>query len=169
MIGGILIFWIAIKLFLSEGVAQDTGSVTTSIWQALWVILVADVTMSLDNVLAVAAASHGNFFLLVFGLALSIPIVVFSSGLLSMLMDRYPLILYLGAAILGRVSAEMIFADPLVERWLSPSNYVKYSMEALFALAVILLGKIWLWYRYNQALKPSLDKNDATSGRRSGE
>jgi YjbE family integral membrane protein len=169
LIGGILIFWIAIKLFLNEGVVQDTGSASTSIWQALWVILVADVTMSLDNVLAVAGASQGNFFLLVFGLTLSIPIVVFSSGLLSMLMDRYPLILYFGAAILGRVSAEMIFSDPLVEGWLSLTIHVKYAMEAVFALAVIGIGKLWLWYTFNRALQHLPQKGGANFSSQSKE
>ena len=72
----------------------------------MWLILVADITMSLDNVLAVAGASKGNFALLVFGLALSIPLVVFTSNLLSKLMDRYPVIIYVGSAILGKVGGD---------------------------------------------------------------
>src|SRR5512137_3005989 len=91
LLGGLLIGWIAIKLFV-----------------------VADITMALDNMLAVGGASHGDIFLLLFGLALSIPFVVFTSGLLSLLMDRYPVIVYLGAAVLGKVSAEMILTDPVV-------------------------------------------------------
>jgi predicted tellurium resistance membrane protein TerC len=106
--------------------------------------------MSTDNVLAVAGASHGNAFLLFFGLALSIPFVVFTSNLLSMLMDRYPIIIYIGAAILGRVGAEMIFTDPFVERWLAPPTWFKYAMELLFAVGVIVLGKVWLRYTFRK-------------------
>ncbi len=165
--GGILIAWIGVKLFV-EGVPERPDKEAKTLLQAMWLITVADITMSLDNVLAVAGASHGNALLLFFGLALSIPFVVFTSNLLSMLMDRYPIIIYIGAAILGRVAAEMIFTDPFVTRWLSPSRYFNYAMEVLFALAVIIIGKIWLWYRY-KALEPSLDKNGSTSGRPSGE
>ena len=84
------------------------------------IILIADVTMSLDNVLAVAGAAEGNLFLLIFGLCMSIPIVVYTSNLLSILMDRYPLIIVIGGAVLGRVGGQMIMTDPFVLRWLSP-------------------------------------------------
>jgi YjbE family integral membrane protein len=149
--GGILIVWIGVKLFV-EGVPERPDNEAKTLFQAMWLIVVADITMSTDNVLAVAGASHGNPLLLFFGLAMSIPFVVFTSNLLSMLMDRYPVIIYIGAAILGRVAAEMIFTDPFVARWLSPSRYFIYAMEALFALMVIIIGKIWLWYEYNRAI-----------------
>ena len=87
--GGVLIAWIAVKLFI-EGAPEQTDKDAKTLLQAMWLIIVADITMSTDNVLAVAGASHGNPFLLLFGLALSIPFVVFTSNLLSMLMDRYP-------------------------------------------------------------------------------
>ena len=117
--GGVLIIWIAVKLFV-EGAPEQADQEAKTLLQAMWLIMVADITMSTDNVLAVAGASHGNIFLLLFGLALSIPFVVFTSNLLSMLMDRYPFILYIGAAVLGRVAGEMIFTDPAVVSWLEP-------------------------------------------------
>ena len=101
--GGVLIAWIAVKLFL-EGAPEQEDREARTLWQAMRLIVIADITMSTDNVLAVAGASHGNLFLLIFGLALSIPFVVFTSNLLAMLMDRYPIIIYLGAAVLGRVA-----------------------------------------------------------------
>ena len=110
--GGVLIAWIAVKLFL-EGAPEQEDREARTLWQAMRLIVIADITMSTDNVLAVAGASHGNLFLLIFGLALSIPFVVFTSNLLAMLMDRYPIIIYLGAAVLGRVAGEMIFTDPV--------------------------------------------------------
>ncbi len=119
--GGVLITWIAVKLFV-EGAPEQADQEAKTLLQAMWLIMVADITMSTDNVLAVAGASHGNLFLLLFGLALSIPFVVFTSNLLSMLMDRYPIIIYIGAAVLGRVAGEMIFTDPWVVGWLSPAT-----------------------------------------------
>lgn len=142
--GGILILWIAVKLFI-EGVPDDDGQrEATTVLQAVKVIMIADITMSLDNMLAVGGASHGNLFLLLFGLGLSIPFIVLTSGLLSMLMDRYPVIIYIGAAVLGRVGGEMILTDPTVAALFSPSNIVRYSIEAFFAVGVIIVGKILL-------------------------
>jgi len=151
LIGGLLIAWIAVKLFLEGAPEQDGGQEAKTIWQAMWLIVIADITMSTDNVLAVAGASHGNLFLLIFGLALSIPFVVFTSNLLAMLMDRYPLIIYLGAAVLGKVSGELIFTDPLVARWLQLPHWFTYVMEAVFAVGVILVGKLWIWLVFRKA------------------
>jgi len=146
---GVLIAWIAVKLFL-EGAPEQADREARTLWQAMQLIVVADITMSTDNVLAVAGASHGNPFLLLFGLALSIPFVVFTSNLLSMLMDRYPIIIYLGAAVLGRVAAEMIFTDPAVVRWLHPPLWFTYAMEVVGAVGVIVVGKLWIKYVFRR-------------------
>ena len=149
--GGLLIAWIAVKLFLEGAPEQDGGQEAKTIWQAMWLILIADITMSTDNVLAVAGASHGNLFLLVFGLALSIPFVVFTSNLLAMLMDRYPIIIYIGAAVLGKVSGELIFTDPIVAGWLQLPHWFTYVMEGVFAVGVILVGKLWIRLVFRKA------------------
>jgi YjbE family integral membrane protein len=150
LVGGLLILWIAVKLF-SEGVReQGADREAASIVQAIKIILIADITMSTDNMLAVAGASHGNLFLLIFGLALSIPFVVFTSNLLSILMDKYPAVLYVGAAVLGRVGAEMIMTDPFVVNLLAPSKIFRYAVEVLFAIGVIVVGKL-LMKRRRQA------------------
>jgi YjbE family integral membrane protein len=151
LVGGLLIAWIAVKLFLEGAPEQEGGKEAKTLWQAMWLIVIADITMSTDNVLAVAGASHGNLFLLIFGLALSIPFVVFTSNLLSMLMDRYPIIIYLGAAVLGKVSGELIFTDPLVAGWLRLPHWFTYVMEAVFAAGVILVGKLWIWLVFRKA------------------
>lgn len=148
--GGVLIAWIAVKLFL-EGAPEQADREARSLWQAMQLIVIADITMSTDNVLAVAGASHGNLFLLIFGLALSIPFVVFTSNLLAMLMDRYPIIIYLGAAVLGRVAGEMIFTDPWVVRWLQMPAWFNYTMEAVFAVGVIVVGKLWIRFVFRTA------------------
>ncbi len=111
--------------------------------------------MSTDNMLAVAGASHGNLFLLLFGLGLSIPFIVFTSGLLSMLMDRYPVIIYIGAGILGKVGGEMIFTDPVVFNFLQPSTVALYCIEAAFALGVIAMGKLWLYWKVRTEKQPA--------------
>jgi len=141
--GGGVILWIAVKLFLEAGVDENGQKEAKNLWQAIWVIVIADITMSTDNVLAVAAASHGSLFLLIFGLSLSIPFVVFASNLLSKLMDRYPIIIYIGAAILGRVGGEMMMTDPFVLKVLNPSKLVQYGVEVFCTVGVIGIGIWW--------------------------
>lgn len=109
--------------------------------------------MSLDNVLALACASQGNPILLLFGLGMTIPFIVFTSSLLTLVMDRYPVIVYLGAAILGKVGAEMIFTDPIITEALMPPADFQYAMEALFAFGVIAVGRI-LAFRNNLQKTP---------------
>jgi cytidylate kinase len=143
-----------VKLFV-EGVPEDAhGREAKSIWQAIKIIVIADITMALDNMLAVGGASHGNLFLLLFGLGLSIPFIVFTSNLLSMLMDKYPVIIYIGAAILGKVGGEMIITDPFTVKLLpssllnadmtAPAGALRYGVEIFFAAGVIVAGKLWM-------------------------
>ena len=136
--GGAVIIWIAVKLLLM-GAKEEEGAHKTagSISQAIWIILVADISMSIDNMLAVAGACKGNIFLLLFGLVLSIPLVVAGAGLLSMLMSRYPIILYIGAAILGKVGGEMMITDPFIENLLHPNKAVEYGVMIFFVLFVL--------------------------------
>jgi len=148
LVGGVVILWIAIKLFVEgapeDGIQRDAAS----IWQAIKTIVVADISMSLDNMLAVGGASGGSLFLLMFGLSLSIPFLVFTSNLLTMLMDRYPVIIYIGAAILGKVGGEMIITDPVVVQYWEPSKAVQYSVEAIFALGIIVAGKLLVKWKF---------------------
>ncbi len=142
--GGALIMWIALKLFI-EGAPEEGGrKEAKTIWQAMITIIIADIVMSLDNMLAVAGASHGNNFLIIFGLVLSIPFVVFTSNLLSMLMDKYPVIVYLGAMVLGKVAGEMIITDPYVQSILQTGKVTQYIVEGAFAVGVVVIGKLWL-------------------------
>jgi len=140
LFGGALILWIAVKLFTS-GHEDENIEAAAGLWQAVKVILVADLVMSIDNVLAIAGASKGNMFLLLFGLGTSIPLVVGTSTLLSMLMDKYPIIITLGAAILGKVGGEMIITDPWVHKTFHPAHWMDYAMQAVCAVGVVLVGK----------------------------
>ena len=148
LIGGVIIVWIAVKLFVEDEEAVEARQEASSLWHAVRIIVIADITMALDNMLAVGAASHGNFFLLLFGLGLSIPFIVFTSSLLSVLMDRFPVIIYIGAALLGKIGGEMIITDPVVIRLLAPTKLITYSVELAFAAGVILYGR----YRVKRCL-----------------
>ncbi len=142
--GGVLIIWIAVRLFISGGDEHDVKKVAQTIWQAMWLIVIADITMSTDNILAVAGASKGNLFLLIFGLGLSIPFVVLTSNLLSILMDKYPIIIYIGTMVLGRVGGEMMITDPFVVGRLGHSKLLEYSVQVFFAIGVVVFGKLWV-------------------------
>jgi YjbE family integral membrane protein len=150
LFGGAVVIWIAIKL-LAEGAKDECAERECgTLWQALWIIIVADLSMGIDNMLAVGAASHGNLFLLLFGLVLSIPFVVFMSNLLSRWMERFPIILWIGAAILGRVGGEMMITDPLVYSILNPSKWAEYAVQAFFVIFVCGLSK-WILNRRKSA------------------
>jgi YjbE family integral membrane protein len=144
LVGGIVIIWIAVKLFVEDEEAVEAHAEAASLWHAVRLIVIADITMALDNMLAVGAASHGNLYLLIFGLGLSIPFIVFTSSLLSMLMDKYPVIIYIGAALLGKIGGEMIITDPVIGRLITPTTLTTHTVELVFAVGVILAGKYWL-------------------------
>ncbi len=142
--GGAVIIWIGIKLLVEgaeeEGACRPAGTLL----QAFWIIIVADISMSIDNMLAVGAACKGNLVLLIFGLTLSIPFVVFTSSLLARLMDRYPIILWVGAAILGKVGGEMMITDPFVANLIHTTKVMEYASMIFFTVAVIATAKIIL-------------------------
>ncbi len=147
IIGGLLILWLAVKLFVDVNPENEVGREASTIWQALKIIVVADVTMSLDNMLGVGAASKGNLLLLIFGLTTSIPIMIFTSNLLSMLMDKYPIIITIGAALLGKVGAEMIVTDSVMAPFMPQGELFIFLVEGVAAIGVIVIGKLWVWMK----------------------
>jgi YjbE family integral membrane protein len=150
LLGGMLILWIAVKLFI-EGAPEDKfQKEATTFWQAIRVIVIADLIMSTDNILAVAGACKGNFFLLLFGLALSIPFVVFTSSLLSLLMDKYPIIVWIGAAVLGRVGGEMIITDPWIVEKINPSKGLQIACEIIGAVGVLAVAKLYMRWKISK-------------------
>ena len=116
IIGGLLLFWIAVKLLMSEDGDANVKS-SDNLIQAIKIILIADLVMSLDNVVAVAAAAKGSILLLVLGLAISIPLVIFGATILMKLMERYPIIVIIGAALIGSVAGELLVTDPVMLDW----------------------------------------------------
>ena len=143
LVGGALVAVIAVRLFADGGEATEEKSCTTFLG-AVGTIVVADLVMSTDNILAVAGASRGSLPLLVFGLGLSIPFVVFAAGFLSRLMDRHPSIVVVGAAVLGKVAAEMILTDAWVAGLASPGTAGLYAGEVVGAVGVVVVGKLRL-------------------------
>ncbi len=141
VVGGVLLVWIAAKLVQSETGAESEIRHGASLWDAIWIIIVADVTMSLDNVLAIAAAAHGDMLLIMFGIGLSLPIVIWGAGLLARLMNRYGWIVWLGGGVLGYVAGEMILEDPAVVRFVGEGmSLIHYPFPLLLGVAITALG-----------------------------
>ena len=152
--GGLLVLWIAFKVLADASDSPDAAPAPHRFVQAIWLIVFADLTMSIDNILAIAGASQGHVSLIVFGLCLSIPFVVFSSNLLADLMDRYPVLIYLGAAILGKVAGDMMLEDPFLVRVLHPSDAVRYLADFLLIATILVAGRRISASRRKQAEHP---------------
>ncbi|KUL97009.1 hypothetical protein DK26_03435 [Bosea sp. WAO] len=118
VVGALLLFWIAIKLAKGEEEAHGDVAASDNLWKAVRTIAIADAVMSLDNVLAIAAAARGHFELFIFGLLLTIPLIVFGARMLSTILERYPILIWLGAALLGWIAGEMLLSDIAVLQWL---------------------------------------------------
>ena len=151
LVGGLLLLWIAFKLVRQQTGAEE-GHVRhgSSLRESVWIIIVADAVMSLDNVLAVAAAAHGDLTLVVFGIALSLPIVVWGSGILAALMNRFVWIIWLGGGILGYVAGEMILKERHLERLIDPANPAHDLLPILPAVIIVALG--W-WFSIQNGRK----------------
>ena len=139
--GGAFVVWIAVRVLKDSKAQERAAAPAREMWRAIGSIVLADLTMSTDNILAVAGASKGNIWLIGFGLALSIPLVVSSSAFLSLIMDKYPVTMYVGVAILGRVAGEMMLGDPFVVRMLHPSDAVRYAVEVALMAAIVVAGR----------------------------
>jgi YjbE family integral membrane protein len=142
LVGGLLLIWIAYRLVRPVAEAEAGSRHAASFWESVWIIVVADITMSLDNVLAVAGAAHGDMLLVTLGIAMSVPIVVWGSGVLAGLMNRYPWIIWAGGGLLGYVAGDMLLEDPLLVDWLGAVGpALEYPVPG--ALAVALTGLGW--------------------------
>jgi len=142
LIGAVLLLWIAVKLLLPEDGGEEGMEASGSMAAAIKTILIADLVMSLDNVIAVAAAAKGSLALLIIGLGISIPLVIFGSTLLLKLMDRYPVIITIGAALLGWVAGEMAVTDPFIKDWVDANmGWLHWVAPAAGAAFVVMLGK----------------------------
>jgi YjbE family integral membrane protein len=123
--GGLALFWVAIKLVAPQAHdSEDTPEAVEDLWRAVRVVVVANIVMSLDNVIAVAAAAKGNYVLLALGLAVSIPVVIAGSALFLALLERFPIVIWAGGALLGWIAGGLLPEDPAVERFMSMATTV---------------------------------------------
>jgi len=147
LVGAALLLWIAVQLLLPEEDDGAHGQAATTMPAAIKTILLADLVMSLDNVIGVAAAAKGEIVLLIIGLSISIPLVIFASRVLLTLMDRFPIIIKLGAALLGWVAGEMAVTDPLSASWVDArAPFLHWGAPLLGAVLVLVIGR-WLAMR----------------------
>jgi YjbE family integral membrane protein len=146
IIGALLLFWIGVQLLLEEEEEVEDGVDTQpkGLAAAVRTILIADLVMSLDNVLAVAAAAKDSVTLLVLGLGISIPLIIFGSTLLLKLMERFPIIITLGGALLGYLAGEMLVTDPAIAQWLGApvSHTIANIAGVIGAVAVVAIGMV---------------------------
>ena len=173
IVGSLLLFWIGIKLLVPEDGGDDINA-SEHLMTAIKTILIADLVMSLDNVIAVAAAAGGSMTLLILGLAISIPLVVFGATLLVNLMERYPVIITIGGGLIGWVAGEMLVTDPVLEGWLTgmgirftqgKPSIGELSLEliagAIGVVIVVVWGR-WLAKRQEAAAKAASDEKTQT-------
>ncbi len=125
-VGGLALLWIAYRLLTAEEDSHGDSAGTASFWAAMKTIVIADAVMGVDNVLAVAGAAHGNFLLVVLGLLISVPIMVWGSRLILSLMSRYGFIIYIGAAVLVITAAKMVTSEPLVAGFLAENRWIAW-------------------------------------------
>ena len=143
--GGLLLFWIAWRLIKEEpGEEADVQAGETQ-WEAIRIIILADVVMSLDNVIALVGVSGGDLLLLGTGIALTIPLVIFGSALLTSLLDRFPILVYAGAGLLVYIAVEMLFADVALHEYLEP--YESFEWPIAITAAVVFAAIAWAWAR----------------------
>jgi YjbE family integral membrane protein len=147
--GGLALFVVAARLLLPEKENKDEVAAAPHLWLAIWIVVVADIIMSLDNVIAVAAAAQGNFALLAIGLALSVPMIVAGAALVTALLDRFPVLVWAGVALLGWIAGKIIATDPAVSSYVSRVLGESFVRQAEFAAAgagvllVVAIGGLW--------------------------
>jgi YjbE family integral membrane protein len=181
LVGGLALLIIAAKLLVPEDEGDDVTA-GTSLWHAVRIVVIADIVMSLDNVIAVAAAANGQLSLLILGLAISIPMIIAGAALIMMVLDRFPILVWLGATLLGWIAGDVIETDPAIHPLLqrlvdgqialnldatsavfgvSPhftleADLVEYICSVLGAVAVLVVGSIWRKRRLQQLEKVAL-------------
>ena len=147
--GGLALIYVAAKLVVPERAEKDNVQAVAQLWRAVWIVVVADIVMSLDNVIAVAAVAQGSFILLAIGLAASIPIILAGPALIMLLIDRLPILVWAGAALLGWVAGEVIATDPAVLHTITARYGAGLAEQVEFAAAVscilltIAIGGLW--------------------------
>jgi len=149
IVGAILLLWIGVKMIVPEHGSHEggTGNGNSSIWGAIRTIVIADAVMSLDNVIAIAAAANGNILLIGLGLAMSVPLIIYGSTLILHVFIRYPILIVGGAALIGWIAGEIWLSDPAIADWThafieTHGTWLEMASAAAGALFVVVLGKL---------------------------
>src|SRR5215470_1249957 len=163
LVGGIALFYIAAKLLVPDDPDENEVEAVEHLWRAIRIVAIADIIMSLDNVIAIAAAAQGNMALLVLGLGISIPLIVAGAALIMALLDRFPIFVWAGAALLGWIVGQVIATDPAIEPVIAANIHfatpaqVETATAIVGAILVVVVGG--LWRRSKQSSRP--DRNVA--------
>ena len=166
IVGAVLLVWVGIKLLIPEEDAHGNIKGSASIWAAVKTIIVADFVMSLDNVLAIAGAAQSanpdhQLGLVIFGLVISVPIIIWGSTLVLKLIDRFPSVVLIGAALLGWIAGGMLITDiVIVENFGQPSGAVKLAVEAAGAILIVLAGR---WFAQRKRASIARAQADASA------
>ena len=145
LVGGLGLLWIAYKLLVDTGDQEDHGPAATTFAGAMKTIIVADALMGVDNVLGVAGAAHGSFDLVVLGLLISVPIVIFGSSIVLKLVERFPIIIQLGAAVLAFTAAKMIVGEPLLDPIFDESSWNALARGLTYTVAIVGVLGLGTW------------------------
>mgnify|MGYP003335989568 FL=1 len=145
LVGGLGLLWIAYKLLVDTGDQEDHGPAATTFAGAMKTIIVADALMGVDNVLGVAGAAHGSFDLAVLGLLISVPIVIFGSSIVLKLVERFPIIIQLGAAVLAFTAAKMIVGEPLLDPIFDESSWNALARGLTYTVAIVGVLGLGTW------------------------
>ena len=155
--GGLALFYIAAKLLVPDDPDESETEAVAHLWRAVRIVAIADIIMSLDNVIAIAAAAGGNMALLVLGLAISIPLIVGGAAAIMTLLDRFPILVWAGAALLGWIVGEVIATDPVTREYLvhaygvAVAHTVEYASAAAGAVLVLIVGGLWRQHKLAKA------------------
>jgi YjbE family integral membrane protein len=167
LIGGAGLLYISARLLVPEDPDRNQIEAVAHLWRAVLVVVVADIIMSFDNVLAIAAAARGDYLLLAIGLAISIPLLVAGAALIAALLDRFPVLIWLGAALLGWIAGETIATDPAVASRLAPLGdaalrQVEFAGAAAGAALAVAAGGLWQRLREARADNPAKEDGPKT-------
>jgi YjbE family integral membrane protein len=144
LIGAVLLIWIGIKLIVGDENADHEVKASDQLVSAIWTILIADLVMSLDNVMAVTAAAKGNLPLIIFGLVISIPLVIYGSQIIMRLIERMPLLVPAGGGLLGYIAGDLATDDPVVAPWIESSAPMVDWLAPFVGIAIVVIPGLWL-------------------------
>jgi YjbE family integral membrane protein len=165
LVGGLLLLWIGIKLVQGEEEGEDGVKAAGSLWGAVRTIIIADAVMSLDNAIAIAAAAKGDTVLIVLGLVISIPLIIFGATLIMLLLNRFPIIVIAGGALLGYIAGEVLATDPAYAEWLA-ARIPNHKMWFEIGGAVLTVGLGYWLQRRARARKQHEEPVDLAAGRK---